>query len=56
MLFRIIASRQFWTLAVRVTLVALPLLIAIRREVAEKPMISLAGDEADIFDGELSPD
>ncbi len=56
MFFRILASRQFWTMAVRITLVAIPLVIAIRKEVARKDLVPVAGDESDIFDRELSPD
>jgi hypothetical protein len=56
MFFRILATRQFWTMAVRVTFVAIPLVMAIRKEVARKALVPAAGDDSDIFDGELSPD
>jgi len=56
MFFRILATRQFWTMAVGVTLVAIPLFIAIRKEVSKKALVPVAGDESDVFDGEFSPD
>jgi len=48
--------KNFWKVAALVALAAIPLIIFGKKKADEKGVVPVSGDDADIFDRELSVD